>query len=166
MSNSKSNKIIKEKGYMSKSKTNSWATPKYIYDKLYKIFKFDKTFDPCPYNPDWKEGDADGRDKDWSDITFINPPYSQLKTTKKKIGWIEKGHMECQKGKTIIFLIPARTDTTWFHDIILKNNYRVKFIKGRVKFKNENSKSLSAPFPSIIVIMKKYKTNMKIGIEF
>tara|TARA_Y100000310_G_scaffold79338_1_gene76072 strand:- start:1008 stop:1493 length:486 start_codon:yes stop_codon:yes gene_type:complete len=154
--------------YINKSKTNSWKTPKYVYDKLYKIFKFDKDFDPCPYNPNFQDGvDIDGRDIEWSDITYCNPPYSDLKSTKKKIGWIEKGHIEAQKGKTIIFLIPARTDTSWFHNIILKNNYRVKFIKGRVRFKNDdNDKSTSAPFPSMVIIMKKYKTKMNISIEF
>ncbi len=67
------------------------------------------------------------------------------------MGFIEKAHIEAQKGKTIILLIPARTDTTWFHDIIMKHNYKIKFIKGRLKF---NDSKDSAPFPSMLVEFK------------
>ena len=98
--------------------------------------------------------------------TFVNPPYSQLKSTRKKIGGLKKAHIEAQKGKLIVMLIPSRTDTSWFHDIILENNYRVKFLRGRVKFYNdEKKKSVSAPFPSMIVIFQKYKTKMNIGLQ-
>ena len=76
-----------------------------------------------------------------------------MKTTKKGgLGWVEKGHIEAQKGNSSVFLIPARTDTTWFHEIILENNYEVRFLKGRLKFGDSKS---SAPFPSMLVIFKK-----------
>ena len=164
MSKSQQSKV-KNQGYINKSITNSWATPKYLIDKLNKIYHFDN-YDPCPYNPNWKEGDLDGRDEEWKKRTFVNPPYSQLKSTKKKIGWVEKAHIEAQKGKLIVMLIPSRTDTSWFHDIILENNYRVKFLRGRVKFYNdEKKKSVSAPFPSMIVIFQKYKTKLNIGLQ-
>ena len=152
-----------KKGYMNKSITNSWKTPPTLYKKLQKRYKF-SNFDPCPFDENWKKGDKDGRDLEWNVSTFVNPPYSQLKSKKGQIGWIEKAHIECQKGKEIYILIPARTDTTWFHDIILKNNYRVKFIKGRVKFVNDKFEKMAAPFPSMIVIMKKYKTNSNLSL--
>ena len=91
----------------------------------------------------WKSG---------AKTTFVNPPYSQLKTTKERLGWVEKAHIECQKGKTIVMLIPSRTDTQWFHDIILKNSYEVRFVRGRLKFGDAKA---AAPFPNIIVVMKK-----------
>jgi len=134
-------------GYIAKSKTDSWSTPVDLKHKLNDEFHFDD-FDPCPLNDN---PESDGLAQDWAKSTFVNPPYSALKSTKAKIGWVEKAHNECQKGKTIVMLIPSRTDTTWFHDIILKNGYEVRFIKGRLKFGDAKA---SAPFPSMIVVMR------------
>ena len=135
-------------GYMPKSKTDTWSTPKHLYDALNSEFQFND-FDPCPLN---ENPLINGLDIEWADSTFCNPPYSMLKTTKKNgLGWIEKAHIEAQKGKQIVLLIPARTDTQWFHDIIIKYNYEVRFIKGRLRF---GDAECSAPFPSMLVIMK------------
>tara|TARA_Y100000114_G_scaffold129422_1_gene126823 strand:- start:707 stop:1123 length:417 start_codon:yes stop_codon:yes gene_type:complete len=135
--------------YINKSQTDSWATPKKLKDELNEEFNFDD-FDPCPLNDD---PDFDGLSIEWSNRCFVNPPYSKLKSTKKNgLGWIEKAHLEAQKGKLIVMLIPSRTDTSWFHEIILENDYEVRFIKGRVKF---GDKGQPAPFPSMLVIFKK-----------
>lgn len=49
-------------------------------------------------------------------------------------------------------LIPARTDTRWFHEFIYnKENVEIRFLKGRLKFGNAKN---SAPFPSMIVVFK------------
>lgn len=57
-----------------------------------------------------------------------------------------------KRSKIIVFLIPSRTDTKWWHDIVLKRAMEIRFVKGRLKFgENKNS----APFPSVIVIFKK-----------
>jgi site-specific DNA-methyltransferase (adenine-specific) len=138
----------KQKGYINKSKTDSWATPEHIKKGLNLEFAFDD-FDPCPLNDN---PEFNGLNIEWANCSFVNPPYSRLKTTKKSgIGWIEKAHIECQKNKTAVLLIPARTDTTWFHDIIIKYDYEVRFIKGRLTFPPAPN---SAPFPSMLVIFK------------
>ncbi len=51
-------------------------------------------------------------------------------------------------------LLPARTDTKWFHEYVL-HKAEIRFIKGRLKFGDGNN---SAPFPSMVVI---YRTQMK-----
>lgn len=146
-------------GYMNKSKTDSWATPTAYREKLNQEFRFDE-FDPCPLNDN---PEHDGLRMDWAKKTFVNPPYSKLVSTKKDgIGWIEKGHVEAQKGKLVVFLVPARTDTKWFHDIVLENNYEVRFIKGRLKFGCGKG---SAPFPSILIIMDGRKKQRTIRIR-
>ena len=133
--------------YIDKSKSDSWSTPKKLRDELQQEFEFDD-FDPCPLNDN---PNFNGKEIEWLSKTFCNPPYSDLKSTKKNgIGWIEKAHIESQKGKLIVLLIPSRTDTTWFHDIILKNNYDIRFLKGRLKY---GDKGTPAPFPSMIVVM-------------
>jgi len=113
-----------------------WQTPKAVYDALDLEFHFD--FDPCPHNPDF-----DGLSISWKTSNFVNPPYG------REIGkWIKKGYEESQTGKTVVFLIPSRTDTRWWHTYIMQAK-EIRFIKGRLKFGNATN---SAPFPSAIVI--------------
>jgi len=110
-------------GYMPTSKNDKWATPKTLYDEWNKEFNFN--YDPCPIN--WKEGDADGLTADWGSSTFCNPPYSD--TAK----WIEKAHIEWKKGKKVVMLINAITDTKAFHKYIY-NQAQIRFLQGRIKF--------------------------------
>ena len=137
----------KQCGYMPKSKSDSWSTPKALYQDLDKEFSFD-AYDPCPLNDN---PDKDGLSEEWANVTFCNPPYSQLKSTKTRLGWVDKAHQECQKGKTVVLLLPARTDTQWFHDVILSNGYEVRFLRGRLRFGDSTS---AAPFPSMVVVMR------------
>ena len=133
--------------YMNKAITDSWSTPITLKTKLDKEFDF-VDFDPCPLND---EPDFDGLRVDWPIRIFVNPPYSKLGTTKKHgMGWIEKGHIEAKKGKLVVMLVPARTCTHWFHEIVLENEYEIRYIKGRLKF---GGKKHSAPFSSILIIM-------------
>ncbi len=81
---------------------------------------------------------------------FCNPPYG------REIGkWVHKAYIEAQKGVTVVMLIPARTDTAYFHDFI-KDCAEIRFIRGRLKFTDEDGNSSdSAPFPSMVVIYNK-----------
>ena len=63
--------------------------------------------------------------------------------------WIKKAYEESLKGKVCVMLLPARTDTRIFHEIILPFAKEIRWIKGRLKFEQYNN---SAPFPSMIVI--------------
>lgn len=79
-------------------------------------------------------------------MSFVNPPYG------REIGrWIKKGFEEWRKGKTVVFLIPSRTDTAWWHDHIMKAS-EIRYIRGRLKFGDAKN---SAPFPSAIAIFRK-----------
>jgi len=131
--------------YMPKSKSDKWGTPKEFYDKLNEEFKFD--FDPCPIT--WKEGDPDGLQIEWGQSNFVNPPYSKVAK------WIEKSYNEWKKGKTVVMLINAITDTKAFHEYIV-GNADIRFVKGRIKFVNQADPSKSAPNvkPSIIVVFR------------
>ena len=115
-----------------------WKTPKAVYQVLDAEFSFD--FDPCPSNPNFN-----GLAVNWGQCNFVNPPYGR-----EIQKWIKKGYKESQKGKVIVFLIPSRTDTRWWHDYCMKAN-EIRFIKGRLKFDDQKN---SAPFPSAIVIFR------------
>jgi len=130
-------------GYMPKSKTDKWKTPPELYKKLDEEFHFD--FDPCPI--DWKKGDPNGLEIEWGNRSFCNPPYSEVAK------WIEKAWTEWKKGKKVVMLIYAITDTKAFHKYIV-GQAEIRFIKGRVKFINmeDETKQVPAPKPSILVI--------------
>lgn len=130
---------------MPKSKSDKWMTPTEVYDPLHEEFKFD--YDPCPI--DWKPGDKDGLTTDWGACSFVNPPYSTVKL------WIKKAHQEWKKGKTVVMLINAITDTIAFHEYIY-GQAELRFVKGRIKFINpqEPEKSQPSPKASMIVIFR------------
>lgn len=121
------------------SQKMDWKTPKAVYQTLDAEFGFDH--DPCP--PNYK---VDGLKSEWGGCNFVNPPYGR-----ELPKWIEKGYQEHKKGKTVVFLIPSRTDTKWWHEYCMKAK-EIRFIKGRLKFGDSKN---SAPFPSAIVIFKK-----------
>ena len=125
------------KGVLFSSASDRWATPRDVYERLNAEFHFD--FDPCPLG-----GENDGTARlfcDWSGKrVFCNPPYGP-----KLRSFLER-HVEAALS---VFLIPARTDTRWFHEIVLPNAKEIRFIKGRLKFGDAKN---SAPFPSMIVI--------------
>ena len=115
-----------------------WRTPKHIIEELEK--EFGKMFDPCPSNPTF-----DGLKIEWKEVNFVNPPYGREISK-----WCKKACEEWKKGKTVIMLIPSRTDTRWWHDYIMKAT-EIRFIKGRLKFDDQKN---PAPFPSAIVVFK------------
>lgn len=135
------------------SKTNEWATPQYLFDELDRDFNF--TLDPCATEENAKcdkyfTNEEDGLIQDWSnDVVFMNPPYGRdIKH------WIKKAYESHLQGATVVCLIPARTDTTYWHDYIFNKATDIRFLRGRVKFGDSKN---SAPFPSAIVVYKGVK---------
>lgn len=131
------NKTDKKIVHFMSQKLN-WQTPDSVYEELDKEFNFD--FDPCPTNPDF-----DGLEIEWGKSNFVNPPYGR-----EIPKWAKKGYEEAQKGKTVVFLVPSRTDTRYWHDYFMKAD-EIRFIKGRLKFKGATN---SAPFPSAVVVFR------------
>jgi hypothetical protein len=121
------------------SARQNWKTPKAFYRALDSEFKFD--FDPCPAK---QRPFIDGLSIEWGEISYCNPPYSECAS------WCKKAYEESLKGKTIVMLIPSRTDTRYWHDYVMKAS-EIRFIKGRLKFDDQKH---NAPFPSAIVIFK------------
>ena len=122
------------------SKTDEWSTPQGLFDKLNAVHKFD--LDVCATRENAKcdaffTKDDDGLSEDWWGKVWCNPPYGRT------IGqWVKK----CYEHGNSVMLIPARTDTKWWHDYVMKG--KIEFIRGRLKFGGHKN---SAPFPSAIV---------------
>lgn len=132
------------------SNTNEWATPVKFFEELNKEFNF--TLDPCANELNYKcakyyTKEIDGLAQSWGgEVVFCNPPYGRELPL-----WVKKCYEEHKKhGITVVMLIPARTDTSYFHEYIYGKS-EIRFIRGRLKF---NDCKQSAPFPSMVVIYK------------
>lgn len=130
------------KAAMFTSKSDHWFTPPDFYAELDREFRF--TFDPCPLH-----SEEDGAKRPWSGRVFCNPPYSKIPAFIKRALW----HLHAGDVELAVFLIPARTDTAWFHDYI-EGKAEVRFIRGRLKFGGSKN---SAPFPSMVVVFRASK---------
>ncbi len=125
------------------SNTSEWTTPVEFFNKLDEEFNF--TTDVCATKENAKcvnyyTKEDDGLSKDWTGNCFMNPPYG------REIGdWVKKAY---ESDCLVVGLLPARTDTKWFHNYIYKKA-EIRFIKGRLKFGGSKN---SAPFPSMVVI--------------
>lgn len=135
---------------MFSKKSDEWATPRDLFDKLDDMFHF--TLDPCATDENhlckkYYTIKDDGLKQDWSkDTAFVNPPYSKVKL------WIKKSCESAKEGGCVVCLIPSRTDTIMWHEYVMKYATRVYFVKGRLKFGNSDN---TAPFPSAIILFDK-----------
>ena len=142
-------------GAMFTSTTDMWATPQAFFDRLDAVHRF--TLDVCAmshnakcvawYGPDHPNADRrDGLAQEWAvdangGTIWMNPPYGRT------VGlWVRKAFEESQHGVTVVCLLPARTDTAWFHDWAIRG--QVEFVRGRLRFGDSTN---SAPFPSCVV---------------
>lgn len=119
------------------SASDRWSTPAAVRDSLFR--EFGLNYDPCPL-----DGETDGLAPLWSEWrgrrVFCNPPYGP------GLGeWLKRG----LEAEVAVFLIPARTDTRWFHDIVIPSAREIRFLRGRLKFGGAKN---SAPFPSMVVV--------------
>lgn len=129
------------------SRTEEWETPQWLFDKINDIFHFQ--LDVCASSGNAKcehfySKEDNGLLMPWEETNWMNPPYGR-----RIAMWMEKAAMESRRGKTTVCLVPARTDTRWWHDYIENNpNATALFIRGRLKFGGAKN---GAPFPSAIV---------------
>lgn len=141
------------------SKNMNWCTPQDFFDRLNDEFLFTLDVAATAKSAKCKQyftPETDGLKQSWNrgGAVFCNPPYGRALGA-----WVEKAYNESKTGTTIVLLIPARTDTSYFHDFIY-GKAEIRFIRGRLKFTDEdgkeqtdaNGRSMPAPFPSMVVI--------------
>lgn len=133
------------------SRSDLWSTPQDFFDKLNDEFHFDLDACAIPSNAKCERfysPEQDGLSQPWTGNVWCNPPYG-----KDISKWIAKAQNEIkQNANVIVLLVPARTDTRWFHEYLYnKPNVELRFVKGRLKF---GGGANSAPFPSMIAILR------------
>lgn len=129
------------------SKSDLHETPQALFDELDKEFNFDIDVCALPENAKCKKfytPEQNGLLQRWQGTCWMNPPYG------RGIGkWVCKAYESMQDGATTVCLVPARTDTQWWHDYVMKG--KIRFIRGRLKF---GAAKYNAPFPSAIVVFE------------
>jgi site-specific DNA-methyltransferase (adenine-specific) len=144
--------------------SDEWRTPPAFYAALDAEFHF--TVDAAAtsvnhlaeayYGPDHPSLDRrDALSVAWGpEICFLNPPYSRCRD------FMTAAARAVRNGATVVCLVPARTDTRWFHEIVwneathqLRPGCEVRFLKGRLRFSGDGTVANSAPFPSVVVVL-------------
>lgn len=131
------------------SRTCEWATPQDFFDALDSEFGFGLDVCATPSNAKCKRfftKEEDGLIQPWFGVCWCNPPYGrEIKH------WMQKAMRSAQEGgATVVCLVPARTDTKWWHDFVSQAS-EIRFVKGRLKFGGHRN---SAPFPSAVVVFR------------
>ena len=129
------------------SATDLWATPQDFFDRLHAEFGFELDVCATPDNAKcsrYYTVNDDGLAQEWTGTCWMNPPYGRAIA-----GWMRKAWQAAQQGATVVCLVPARTDTRWWHDYAMKGE--IRYVKGRLKFGDAKT---NAPFPSAVVIFR------------
>jgi phage N-6-adenine-methyltransferase len=163
---------------METSKTTEWSTPQDLFDQLNEEFRFTVDVAASAENAKcerfWTK-EQNGLKQDWAyHHCWVNPPYGEPEQPckpncqKKRcaqrgyhvteyvpgiIDWVRKADtFSARFGATVVLLLPARTDTVWFHQYIYNNpRAEIRFLRGRLKFGGCKD---AAPFPSMIVVFR------------
>lgn len=128
------------------SETDVWYTPQDFFDELHAEYQFETDVCALPENAkcaNFFTPEMDGLRQVWRGACWMNPPYGRA------IGkWMAKAYWSAmQHGATVVCLVPARTDTAWWHDYAMQGE--IRFIRGRLKFGGSKD---NAPFPSAVVV--------------
>lgn len=142
------------------SKNMDWCTPVDFFQQLDAEFHFDLDAAASDKNAKctrYFTKKEDGLKMDWGGYhVFCNPPYGR-----EIAKWVQKAWAESRKYNTlVVMLIPARTDTEYWHNYIFNKAMDIRFIKGRLKFTDANGtpyqdkkgRPMGAPFPSAVVV--------------
>lgn len=128
------------------SASAEWETPREFFEELNREFRFDLDVCARPENAKCERyfsPEVDGLRQDWAGVCYMNPPYG-----KEIAKWVKKAYEEAQKGATVVCLLPARTDTSWWHEYVMKAR-EIRFVRGRLRFGGAKN---GAPFPSAVVV--------------
>lgn len=129
------------------SKNHEWETPQFLFDGLAAEFGFEIDVCATAKNAKCRKfyiAEDNGLVQSWEGVCWMNPPYG------REIGkWMQKAFESAQEGATVVCLVPARTDTRWWHRYVMRGE--IRYLRGRLKFGGAPN---SAPFPSAIVIFR------------
>lgn len=130
-----------------KSDRHDWETPQFLFDGLNAEFRFE--LDVCATAKTAKcrryfTPEDDGLKQDWDGVCWMNPPYGR-----EIEQWMAKAVDAAHRGALVVCLVPARTDTRWWHKYARRGE--IRYLRGRLRFGEATN---AAPFPSAIVVLR------------
>ena len=130
------------------SASDDWPTPQDFFDRMNALhgpLELDVCASPTNAKcPRYYTRADDGLAQPWSGVCWMNPPYGR-----EMVAWLKRAEAEKANGVTTVALIPSRTNTGWWHDIVMPNE--VRFVRGRPKFGNADQ---GLPWPLAVVIYR------------
>lgn len=144
---------------MHSSRSVEWSTDPAVFAELNAEFGFD--LDPCATPDNAKcsrffTREDDGLGQQWTGRVFMNPPYGREIWL-----WMRKAWKASQTtAELVVCLVPARTDTAWWHDFASRGE--IRFVRGRLRFGGVTN---SAPFPSAVVVFRNARVVTKLARE-
>lgn len=129
-------------------RSDEWETPPDLFAALDAEFHFTLDVAALPYNAKCERFFTPGADalrQQWEGVCWCNPPYGFVLRQ-----WLHKAHESAGQGATVVCLVPARTDTSWWHDYVLPHA-EIRYLRGRLKF---NGSGNSATFPSALAVFR------------
>jgi len=134
------------------SKKMDWCTPQSLFDTLNQEFNFTLDVAASDLNakcPSYYTVNCDALRIPWRGTIFCNPPYGR-----ELHKWVRKSYTASRLGATVVMLIPARTDASYWHKYIFPHA-EIRFLPGRIEFEDEyGNKHGRAPFPSAVIIFR------------
>lgn len=133
------------------SANHEWQTPEWLFDRLNHEFLFDLDAGATETNrmcSNFISPEQDALKTPWTarSAVWVNPPYSRA-----IVSWVNRAIRFSQPHLPVVMLLPARTDTGWWHEQVLPHAAEIRFIRGRLRFQGAPT---SAPFPSVIVVFR------------
>jgi phage N-6-adenine-methyltransferase len=142
----------------------TWETPLDLYKELDAEFHFElgpAASDSNAKTPRWFTKEQDGLKQSWATApgksVYVNPPYNDIPA------WLKKAREEVAKGATVVFLLPARTSTTWWAEYVgsnFPNDFRaseVRFLSERLHFTHptlDPKGERGAPFACAVIVYR------------
>lgn len=131
------------------SERHDWETPRAFFDQLNLEFGFTLDAAASPHNAlvgTYFTAEDNGLAQDWGLHTvWCNPPYGR-----GIYAWMRKARDAAQQGATVVMLVPAKTDTAAWHDVVIPHA-EIRFVRGRLKF---GGSKVNAPFPSAVLVFR------------
>jgi phage N-6-adenine-methyltransferase len=131
-----------------------WETPQTFFDAINAEFGFVLDVAASDYNAKCERfltAEQDSLQCEWGSPCWMNPPYGRGTDV---YSWVHKAYRLSQDGGTAVCLLPASTDTKWFHDFAMRSS-EVRFIRDRLWF-GRNGNSARANHANILVVFRPY----------
>ncbi len=144
---------------LTSSASSEWRTPAWLCELL------KKRYGPFHLDPAAAPGTSVGRrsfdrhdgglEHPWEGRVYCNPPHAR-DLGESVVPWIEKALEELDAGNAqlVVMLVPSKTDTLWWHDLVMLRAWDIRFFRGRLYFEGRETKN-SDTVPRALLVFRR-----------